>query len=44
MHAPGYLAVAEAAVPSAEAGADALAYSAVADDSAAVYAELGPDA
>jgi hypothetical protein len=42
-HAPGYLAVAEA-VPSAEPGADALAYSAVADDSAAVYTELGPDA
>ena len=42
--APGYLAVAEAAVPSAEAGADALAYSAVADDSAAVYTQLGPDA
>jgi hypothetical protein len=41
---PGYLAVAEAAVPSAEAGPDALAYSAVADDSAAVYTELGPDA
>jgi hypothetical protein len=44
VHTPGYLAVAEAAVPSAEAGADALAYSAVADDSAAVYTELGPDA
>ena len=42
-HAPGYLAVAEA-VPGAEPGADALAYSAVADDSAAVYTELGPDA
>jgi hypothetical protein len=42
-HAPGYLAVAEA-VPSGEPGADALAYSAVADDSAAVYTELGPDA
>jgi uncharacterized membrane protein YgcG len=41
---PGYLAVAEAAVPSAEAGADALAYSAVADDSAAVYTQMGPDA
>jgi hypothetical protein len=41
---PGYLAVAEAAVPSPEAGADALAYSAVADDSAAVYTQLGPDA
>jgi hypothetical protein len=44
VHAPGYLAVAEAAVPSADAGADALAYSAVADDSAAVYTEPGPDA
>jgi hypothetical protein len=42
--APGYLAVAEAAVPSADAGADALAYSAVADDSAAVYTQFGPDA
>ncbi|MDT5166066.1 MAG: hypothetical protein QOC88_2960, partial [Mycobacterium sp.] len=42
--APGYLAAAEAALPSAEAGPDALAYSAVADDSAAVYTELGPDA
>ncbi len=42
--APGYLAVAEAAVPSAEAGADGLAYSAVADDSAAVYTHVGPDA
>jgi uncharacterized membrane protein YgcG len=42
--APGYLAVAEAAVPSAEAGPDALAYSAVADDSAAVYTQLGADA
>jgi hypothetical protein len=42
-HTPGYLAVAEA-VPSGEPGADALAYSAVADDSAAVYTELGPDA
>ncbi len=41
---PGYLAVAQAAVPSPEAGADALAYSAVADDSAAVYTQLGPDA
>jgi hypothetical protein len=40
---PGYLAVAEA-VPGAEPGADALAYSAVADDSAAVYTQLGPDA
>jgi hypothetical protein len=44
VHAPGYLAVAEAAVPSADAGADALAYSAVADDSAAVYTQLGNDA
>jgi hypothetical protein len=42
--APGYLAVAEAAVPHPEVGADALAYSAVADDSAAVYTQLGPDA
>ena len=42
-HAAGYLAVAEA-VPSGEPGADALAYSAVADDSAAVYTQLGPDA
>jgi len=42
-HAPGYLAVAEA-VPSGEPGADALAYSAVADDSAAVYTQRGPDA
>ncbi len=41
-HAPGYLAVAEA-VPSGEPGAEALAYSAVADDSAAVYTQLGPD-
>jgi hypothetical protein len=40
---PGYLAVAEA-VPGGEPGADALAYSAVADDSAAVYTQLGPDA
>ena len=39
----GYLAVAEA-VPSGEPGAEALAYSAVADDSAAVYTQLGPDA
>src|SRR5271154_4906859 len=43
VHAPGYLAVAEA-VPSGEPGAEALAYSAVADDSAAVYTQLGPDA
>jgi hypothetical protein len=42
-YAPGYLAVAEA-VPSGEPGADGLAYSAVADDSAAVYTQLGPDA
>jgi hypothetical protein len=41
--APGYLAAAEA-VPGGEPGADALAYSAVADDSAAVYTQLGPDA
>lgn len=41
---PDYLAVAEAAVRSADAGADALAYSAVAEDSAAVYTQLGPDA
>lgn len=41
---PGYLAVAEAAVPHPDAGADALAYSAVADDSAAVYTQMGPDA
>jgi uncharacterized membrane protein YgcG len=41
--APGYLAVAEAAA-GAEPGADALAYSAVADDSAAVYTQEGPDA
>ena len=43
VHAPGYLAVAEA-VPSGEPGAEALAYSAVADDSAAIYTQLGPDA
>lgn len=41
--APGYLAVAEAAA-AAEPGAEALAYSAVADDSAAVYTQGGPDA
>jgi hypothetical protein len=41
--APGYLAVAEAAA-SAEPAADGLAYSAVADDSAAVYTQVGPDA
>jgi hypothetical protein len=40
---PGYLAVAEA-VPGAEPGAEALAYSAVADDSAAVFTQLGSDA
>ena len=43
MRRPGYLAVAEA-VPAAEPGAEALAYSAVADDSAAVYTQVGPDA
>ncbi|OBK36721.1 hypothetical protein A5658_05820 [Mycobacterium sp. 1245111.1] len=42
--APGYLAVAEAAVPHPDAGPDALAYSAVADDSAAVYTQAGADA
>ncbi len=41
--APGYLAVAEAAA-GGEPGADGLAYSAVADDSAAVYTQEGPDA
>ena len=41
--APGYLAVAEAAA-GVEPGADALAYSAVADDSAAIYTQEGPDA
>jgi hypothetical protein len=41
--APGYLAVAEAAA-GVEPGADALAYSAVADDSAAIYTQGGPDA
>ncbi|HWF68628.1 MAG TPA: hypothetical protein VG187_03520 [Mycobacterium sp.] len=41
--APGYLAVAEAAA-GVEPGADALAYSAVADDSAAVYTQGGSDA
>src|SRR5271170_3619244 len=40
---PGYLAVADAAA-GAEPGADALAYSAVADDSAAVYTQEAPDA
>jgi hypothetical protein len=41
--APGYLAVAEAAA-GAEPGEEALAYSAVADDSAAVYTQEGSDA
>jgi uncharacterized membrane protein YgcG len=41
--APGYLAVAEVAA-GAEPGADGLAYSAVADDSAAIYTQEGPDA
>jgi hypothetical protein len=41
-HEPGYLAVAEAVA--AEPGGDALAYSALADDSAAVYTQMGPDA
>src|SRR5271169_4863302 len=41
--APGYLAVAEAAA-GVEPGADALAYSAVADDSAAIYTQEAPDA
>jgi uncharacterized membrane protein YgcG len=41
--APGYLAFAEAAA-GAEPDADALAYSAVADDSAAIYTQEGPDA
>jgi uncharacterized membrane protein YgcG len=40
--APGYLAVAEAAA-GVEPEADALAYSAVADDSAAAYTQEGPD-
>jgi hypothetical protein len=40
---PGYLAVAEAAA-GVEPGADALAYSAVADDSAAIFTQEGPDA
>jgi uncharacterized membrane protein YgcG len=40
---PGYLAVAEAAA-GAEPDSHALAYSAVADDSAAIYAQEGPDA
>jgi hypothetical protein len=42
-HAPGYLAVVEA-VPSGEPGAEPLAYSAVVDESAAVYTQLGSDA
>jgi hypothetical protein len=41
VEAPGYLAAAD--VPAGEAGEDALAYSAVVDDSAAVYTQLGPD-
>jgi hypothetical protein len=41
--APGYLAVAESAAV-VQPGADALAYSAVTDDSAAVYTQGGPDA
>jgi uncharacterized membrane protein YgcG len=41
-HEPGYLAVAEAVA--AEPRGDALAYSAVADDSAAVYTQMGHDA
>ncbi|MGB6209113.1 MAG: hypothetical protein WBF82_19410, partial [Mycobacterium sp.] len=41
--APGYLAVADAAA-GVEPGAEALAYSAVTDDSAAVYTQGGPDA
>ena len=41
--APGYLAVAEAAA-GAEPGADGLAYSAVADDSAAMYTQEDSDA
>src|SRR5271156_900351 len=40
---PGYLAMADAAA-GAEPGAEALAYSAVADDSAAVYTQEGPGA
>jgi uncharacterized membrane protein YgcG len=39
--APGYLAVADAG---ADLGEDALAYSAIADDSAALHTEEGPDA
>ncbi len=40
--APGYLAVAEAAA-GGEPGAEGLAYSAVADDSAAIYTQGGPE-
>lgn len=39
---PEYLAAAEVAVPNADAG-DGLAYSAVPDDSAAVYTQMAPD-
>jgi hypothetical protein len=42
VHEPGYLAVAEAIA--AEPRGDALAYSALADDSAAVYTQMGSDA
>ncbi|MGA9491695.1 MAG: hypothetical protein WBV80_15790, partial [Mycobacterium sp.] len=42
VHEPGYLAVAEAFA--AEPREDGLAYSAVADDSAAVYTQMGADA
>ncbi len=42
VHEPGYLAVAEAVA--AEPREDGLAYSAVADDSAAVYTQMGADA
>jgi uncharacterized membrane protein YgcG len=41
--APGYLAVADSAA-GAELGEDALAYSAIADDSAALHTQEGPDA
>ncbi len=41
--APGYLAAADAAA-GAQPGEEALAYSAVPDDSAAVYTQVGPDA
>jgi hypothetical protein len=40
---PGYMAVADAAA-AVQPGAEALAYSALADDSAAVYTQEGPDA